>query len=129
MEHEQKKRLKRTVLITVLFALLSLFILWIFAKWHIGIPCIFNKLTGLKCPGCGMTRGLVSLLRLDFAVALRYNAFIVPICAYLAAVYFNCAKDFIKTGKFRVAVPCEAVSIVFLTALIIWWVLRNIIGA
>ena len=33
------------------------------------IPCIFQKITGFACPGCGMTHLCMQLLRLDFAGA------------------------------------------------------------
>ncbi|QMV42022.1 DUF2752 domain-containing protein [Cohnella cholangitidis] len=42
----------------------------------IGIPCVFHELTGLYCPGCGITRAALSLLRLDFTQAYRYNALV-----------------------------------------------------
>ena len=37
------------------------------------LPCIINKITGLYCPGCGITRMLLSILKLDFYQAFRYN--------------------------------------------------------
>ncbi|MCR8634236.1 DUF2752 domain-containing protein [Paenibacillus sp. N5-1-1-5] len=39
----------------------------------IEIPCVFHELTGFYCPGCGMTRAVLSLLKLDFYQAFRYN--------------------------------------------------------
>ncbi len=45
------------------------------------LPCIFNKITGLYCPGCGMTRAVNSCFKFKFYNALRFNAliFIMPI--------------------------------------------------
>ncbi|MWV46306.1 DUF2752 domain-containing protein [Paenibacillus sp. HJL G12] len=40
---------------------------------HIHVPCIFHELTGLYCPGCGITRVVLSLLSLDVVQAFRYN--------------------------------------------------------
>ena len=37
------------------------------------IPCIFQKITGFACPGCGMTHLCMQLLRLDFAGAAGEN--------------------------------------------------------
>ena len=39
--------------------------------------CQFHRLTGLNCPGCGMTRALYALLHGDLATALRDNALLV----------------------------------------------------
>jgi hypothetical protein len=40
---------------------------------YIRIGCPLRWLTGLACPGCGMTRALAALLRLDFSAALRMH--------------------------------------------------------
>ena len=39
----------------------------------ISIPCPFHFITGLYCPGCGITRMIKSILKLDFYQAFRYN--------------------------------------------------------
>lgn len=41
------------------------------------VPCPFRSLTGLWCPGCGLTRATVSLTQGDIGQALRYNVFVV----------------------------------------------------
>jgi len=39
--------------------------------------CQFHRLTGLNCPGCGMTRAFYALLHGNFPAALRDNALFV----------------------------------------------------
>jgi hypothetical protein len=41
------------------------------------LPCIFHRMTGLYCPGCGMTRALHALVHFDLLRAIRMNAFFV----------------------------------------------------
>lgn len=36
--------------------------------------CPIKLLIGLPCPGCGMTRAILCLLKLDFKGSFRYNA-------------------------------------------------------
>ncbi len=48
--------------------------------------CPVYGLTGFPCPGCGLTRAGLMVLRLDFASAWRMNPFIFPITA-LAIVW------------------------------------------
>lgn len=38
------------------------------------IPCLFRVVFNLACPGCGMTRAYVSLLRFEIRQAFEYNA-------------------------------------------------------
>lgn len=39
------------------------------------ISCPMLEATGVPCPGCGLTRGAVASLHLDWAGLLHYNAF------------------------------------------------------
>ena len=39
--------------------------------------CIFKRLTGFKCPGCGMTHAFVCLGRFQLGEAIRHNVFSV----------------------------------------------------
>lgn len=41
---------------------------------NFGIPCLFYTITGLQCPGCGISRMFLALFQLDFAAAFHYNA-------------------------------------------------------
>ena len=39
------------------------------------LDCIFKKLFGVCCPGCGLTRSLRALLRFDIISSFKYNIF------------------------------------------------------
>ncbi len=39
----------------------------------LGISCVFRYFLGFTCPGCGMTRAVISALRWDFVAALEYH--------------------------------------------------------
>jgi hypothetical protein len=47
--------------------------------------CLFHQMTGLNCPGCGMTRALYALLHGNFPLALKDNALFIFTIAFLAA--------------------------------------------
>lgn len=56
------------------------------------IPCPILWFTGVSCPGCGITRALLCLCRLDFAGAVYYNPsiFAVVLAAVLLLIcYFR----------------------------------------
>src|SRR5258708_7758004 len=61
--------------------------------------CLFHQLTGLNCPGCGMTRGLYALLHGNLLLALKDNALFIFTIAFLAA---RGAKHFLckSAGQF-----------------------------
>lgn len=40
---------------------------------NLSIPCLFHKITDFYCPGCGLTRMIFSIFKLDFYQAFRYN--------------------------------------------------------
>ena len=48
---------------------------WVLPGDVAGIPlCFFKHLTGLDCPGCGLTRSFLSLARGHFLDAFHFNA-------------------------------------------------------
>lgn len=53
--------------------ILGLLGLWLAAAVLFGRACPFHSVTGLPCPGCGMTRAWLSLLRGDLTSAFRYH--------------------------------------------------------
>ncbi len=71
-----KKRVLRVglILLCALGAGVGYFVLIRFLGF--GYPCVVYELTGIQCPGCGMTRGVMALLRGDVAAATRYNPMI-----------------------------------------------------
>lgn len=63
---------------------LSLFMIYILLTYKLEVNnCILKNLTGMPCPGCGMTRAGIALLHFDFVGAFNYNPmiFLLPIIA------------------------------------------------
>lgn len=44
--------------------------------------CPFHALTGLNCPGCGLTRGFHALLNGDVTTALHFNLMLPVYCLF-----------------------------------------------
>ena len=53
------------------------------------LPCVFHRMTGLYCPGCGMTRAMHALVHFDLLRALRMNAFFILSAPILAMMFWQ----------------------------------------
>lgn len=54
------------------------------AHSHLGIPCVVHMLTGIDCPGCGMTRALVLVTQLKWSAALHMNPLVFLLLGFAA---------------------------------------------
>ena len=55
-----------------ILCLSALGLLFLF-RFAFSLPCPVHYVTGISCPGCGMTRGLWHLALLDVSTALHYH--------------------------------------------------------
>ena len=90
----------------------------------VGIPCLFYEITGYYCPGCGITRLLFSLLKLDFYQAFRYNPLIF-ILIIITGIYWLVKFILKKFINISIAIP-NYVYYILLVIVIIFGILRNI---
>lgn len=82
----------------VLISILGLFVfLYLNHNYSFAIPCFFHEITGLYCPGCGITRMCLSILEFDFYQAFRFNPFLFLlspfIIGYGISVYYHWVTD------------------------------------
>ncbi len=125
LDEQQNKRLKRTLKqFSVILAFGIAY--FIFVKIvGFGIPCIFHVITGLHCPGCGISRMFIALASLDFKSAFHSNALILctlPVSLfYIARHYYF----YIKTGKPKYTKLETVLLVIALVLLIIFGILRN----
>ena len=65
------------------------------------LPCPFHALTGLECPGCGVTRMCLALLRLDFAAAWAANPGLLLLSPLILGLVGWQVMDYVRTGDRR----------------------------
>ena len=91
-----------------------------------GYACPFEFVTGIPCPGCGMTRAFLALLRGDFALSWTMHPMLIPALAvmiYLIVVRVRTGKlDWSKNWVYwPVIVACVAMLIVWVLRLTLGW--------
>lgn len=89
------------------------------------VPCVFHKITGFYCPGCGSTRSLTALVHGDIFLVWRYNKLLPFLLLYLFYRYicygFRCFGVHIR-AEFEP--PWALWTLV--GVIIMFWIFRNI---
>ena len=112
-------KIRDIIVLIVIFLIYTVLII----SFDIGIPCVFYEITGLYCPGCGITRLCLSLFEGDIYQAFRYNPIIfinLPILFILFVL-----NIFLKNNK-NIKKITDVIIIFLATITIIFGVIRNI---
>ncbi len=89
------------------------------------IPCVFTEITGLACPGCGMTRMCLALLNFDIQAAFYYNSVMCVLLPLGIVMGIGYSIYFVRTGNTMpkwMDILCWIVVII----LILFGIYRNI---
>ena len=80
--------------------------------------CPIHAVTGLYCPGCGMTRALLSVLRLDPATAVQQNALLLVVLPLLimSAIRSSRANTWLQAHQRPLIVATAIVTVAFTVA-------------
>jgi len=93
-----------------------------------GWPCPVKGALGLPCPGCGLTRATVALLRGEFAASFRLHAFapvlLVGLAALAVAAFLPAARREAFAGAVERFEHRTKASYVVLGALLLYWSVR-----
>lgn len=115
------KKLKTLILLIALGCIYALIVRYT----NFCIPCFFNSITGLKCPGCGITHVFLCLMRFDFRNAFLSNIFLFttsPILLLILILNIFCNPEIRKKPFTR------RLTFLYLISLLIWAIVRNILG-
>lgn len=93
----------------------------------LAIPCLFRKVTGLLCPGCGVTGMCVALLHLNWKGAFFCHPVLFVLLLPLTAVFICSAAGYVQNGRFRFARWQNLILYVSAAALVIFGVVRNLV--
>lgn len=128
MTKAEKTRLVKAVIFTLLLAAAAAAALMLAKRLGGFIPCIFHQLTRLRCPGCGNTRAAAALVHGRLADSLRLNYAYPAQYAYLFTVFLRGFRSYVRGGKVSLNPRYPVPEYVFLGLMLVWGVVRNILG-
>lgn len=101
----------KNIVLTLMVAVYFVIILPL--MYYFKIPCVFRHFLGLYCPGCGMTRAILSVIHFDFISAFYYNPLVIALPYVAVYILFDLKS---KVHKYILV----AIGILFLLN----WVIR-----
>lgn len=85
--------------------------------YKLGVSCLFQQFLGVRCPGCGMTRAMLSVLHLDLKAAFGYH----PMFWSMPILYLYFLLD---NGLFRNKIWDRVVLFGILVGVAVSWIVR-----
>lgn len=116
------KSLIKYLLLILAFGAVYVFLWWL----GLDIKCPLHELTGLLCPACGISRMLVSLIKLDISGAAFYNLGGLVLLPLWLAVAISYAYGYVKHGKTDFKPWYRAVFILSIAVFAVYGILRNV---
>lgn len=121
-----KKRMKKIIVRDIIIALLLICYAVIVITTGKSIPCFIHLLTGLQCPGCGISRMLISMLYGDFRTAFSFHPFLFITWPVLLTLLLNADYRYIKQGRANLISLMNLVAITYVVLLLVFSIWRNL---
>ena len=118
--------MKKILIYHLIFILLLIVYFFIYKIINIAFVCVFHEITGLYCPGCGLTRMIREIFNLNFYQAFRYNPLLFICSPFVLFLYFNYIYSVIVNRKSVYQKIPEKFWYGCLIVVLAYWVLRNI---
>lgn len=107
----------------VLGSTAALFMMWC----NIYLPCPFRAVTGYLCPGCGATRMVLSILKLDFVTAFNSNKMLFISLPFVIYILAAMAVNYVRYGNLKCGHKTEKSAVVLAVCFVIFGIGRNLI--
>ena len=121
-----KTRLRKIIVnMIILLAMGITYLVWCRVT-GLYIPCIFRSVTGLYCPGCGITHMFVALSNLDFAEAYRCNAVVLVLLPIWLVLLFDVLRQYVLNGTLKLSKLQNLVLWLSLCCLGVFFLIRNV---
>lgn len=88
--------------------------------------CVSYQLTGIHCPGCGLTRAAHSLLNGQIEQAFAYNPLLVLLAPYLLVAFIRWLWFWLWGTEAQRSLFPARYAWVFGVVFVLYWIFRNI---
>jgi Protein of unknown function (DUF2752) len=101
-----------------------LFRLWVPAPGVQNTVCLLRRLTGLPCPGCGMTRAFAHLAKGEWAAAASDHLLAYVLAVELGLAWLAWGGALARGRQVRMPAGYERAVLVHLAVLVAFWLGR-----
>lgn len=133
-----KRKITRDAVMLTLFIMAGMLYGLLFEFTGLSVPCVFHLITGLYCPGCGLTHMCMKIMEHKFYDAFRCNPGVFVLSGPLFLILFTdwlfkilyikkpCFVIHLRGKKDINIYIFEMLYFVFSAILIVYGILRNI---
>lgn len=121
-----KKRAVKVITSGMVFLVAGIFYACFVEAAGIGVPCPFYAVTGRYCPGCGVTRMCIALLKFDIAAAFESNAMVLILTPVLLPVLIKNVVSYVRTGMYHLGKTENILIVAAIVLLIVFGIWRNL---
>lgn len=112
---------KKEVFILVISIVISYLCIFLF-----DIGCPINKLFGIECAGCGLTRMFLAIFKFDFYQAFRFNpCMFILLVMFVIYVFYVLICKLLHKNYFKIGFKTSLVLIILVIG---FGIIRNING-
>ncbi|MBQ9833761.1 MAG: DUF2752 domain-containing protein [Bacilli bacterium] len=113
----------KIILYVIIFLVGSYTYYFLYENFSFSIDCLFHKITGYYCPGCGITRMIFSIIKLEFYQAFRYNPLVFIMLIFF--VFCQVINIILKRNYKKITFKKEY-ALLLLVVVILFGIMRNI---
>lgn len=123
-----KTRILKLTGICTSVLLLGFLYLLLFKHTGLALDCVFQRITGFYCPGCGISRMLLALSELDFYRAFRYNPGVAVISPLLMFYIITRTVYYVRGLPYTVSKRESRLWILLMILIMLYGIIRNLPG-
>lgn len=124
----QAKRLANVLIKLLVIAIAGIIYVNIIRGAGLWLPCIFRTVTGLKCPGCGISHMCIALLAMDFTSAWLANPVLLTVSPAITYIVIKQIIAWIVFGEQKMSKIDTIIVNALAVILILWGIVRNMVG-